>query len=68
MTNLVLRDTTELDWVYRWTKAGRHGQACRVVSRAKDKTVMVEFADGERMVLDLRSLRRKKPGETTNRA
>jgi hypothetical protein len=57
--------STDLPHVFRWTRDGRRGQACRVLTHAKDGTCMVEFADGYRMVTYLKSLRRnvKKPGD-----
>jgi hypothetical protein len=56
-----------LPWTYRWTKEGRHGQACRIVKRER-KSCLIEFADGGQMMVELVSLRRKKMVEMRHRA
>jgi hypothetical protein len=38
------------------------------VKRAKDKTCLVEFADGGQMLTSLKSLRRRKMGEKLRNA
>lgn len=48
---------------YRWHRppdADRIGQACRIVTRGRRGTVLVEFADGFRMTTSWRAVRRAK--------
>lgn len=58
---LVLLDTTDLPFVYRWTRDGRHKHPCRVVKRVRNEC-LIEFADGHRFTTDRRSLRKNKQG------
>jgi hypothetical protein len=65
MTRLLLLNT-DLPYVYRWTRDGRHKQPCRVLSRAKDGERLIEFADGHRFTTNRKSLRRRKKEEKGN--
>lgn len=56
-------------YVYRWDRAGRKGQLCRVVARSDRHkvdgrcapvSVMVEFEDGGKLVTSGNALRRAK--------
>jgi hypothetical protein len=55
--------TTSLPYIYRWSREGRKGQACRVLVRGKQNSCLVEFVDGFRMVTSRNAIKRNKMEE-----
>ena len=51
----------EREYVYRWDRKGRKGQACRVVAKGALNSCSVEFADGFVMVTSRNALKRRTP-------
>ena len=45
-------------YLYRWHRQGRKGQPCRIVARGTLNSILVEFADGTRMVTSGNAIRR----------
>jgi hypothetical protein len=56
VTGLVLLKT-DLPYIYRWNREGRKGQPCRLLVRGKMNSILVEFADGHRMVTSVNAIR-----------
>lgn len=44
---------------YAWSRQGRKGDRCRVIARGRMNSILVEFADGYRMVTSGNSTRRE---------
>ena len=49
--------------IYRWDRQSRKGQPCRLLVRGSLNSILLEFADGYRMVTSGNSIRRIKPEE-----
>lgn len=45
-------------WRWRAKLPDRHGQGCRVLARGKMNSILVEFADGHRVVTSRHAIRR----------
>lgn len=45
-------------WYWRAKLPDRHGQPCRVVARGAKNSILVEFADGHRVVTSRHAVRR----------
>lgn len=50
---------SSLTHLYRWDRQGRKGQLCRVLARGTLNSILVEFADGYRMVTSGNAIRRR---------
>jgi hypothetical protein len=48
-------------WRIRKWLGGRHGQACRVLARGRNGSILVEFEDGFKAVTPRFSVRRTEP-------
>jgi hypothetical protein len=63
MTGLVLLNTA-LPYKFVWNREGRKGQPCRLLVRGSMNSILVEFADGHRMVTSLNAIRKnRKPDD-----
>jgi hypothetical protein len=45
---------------YRWNRMGRKGTTCRVLSRGKMNSCLVEFADGHKAITSRNALSKKR--------
>lgn len=45
-------------WFWRAKLPDRHGQPCRVIARGKMNSILVEFADGWRVITSRHAVRR----------
>ena len=51
---------SEQIYIYRWNRMGRKGQACRVISRGKLNSCLVEFFDGHKAITSRNAIRKVK--------
>jgi len=50
--------SSPVDYVYRWDRQGRKGQACRVTARGKFNSIRVVFVDGYVMITSGNAIRK----------
>jgi hypothetical protein len=56
-TNVTGLVPIDLPYIYRWNREGRKGHPCRLLVRGKMNSILVEFADGHRMVTSINAIR-----------
>ena len=50
----------DFPYIYHWHRQGRKGQRCRLLSRGKMNSILVQFEDGYTMITSGNAIRRVK--------